>query len=299
MPLICGPPFLSMLLLQRSYRSLAVKSVRCFSTATRAVDLAFEKYPTAKATKPPIVICHGLFGSKQNWNSLAKAMSSRFSRDVYAVDLRNHGDSPHSEVHTYEAMSADLLQFLDTHQLKDTVLLGHSMGGKAVMMTALRQPEIVSKLVVVDMPPVSLYLSRNFGNYVDAMREIEQANPSRQSEADKILAKYEPNVGIRMFLLTNLRRQKDDRLKFRVPYEILGRSLDQIGSFESASGVFNKPTLFIAGGKSPYYPPFKEYHEQIHQMFPQSTLEVVEGAGHWVHAEKPDVVLNHVASFIG
>ncbi|KAI8373977.1 Alpha/Beta hydrolase protein [Choanephora cucurbitarum] len=281
----------------RSIRLKPLLTYRAYST--KAVELSFDKHAIKPSQDSPLLICHGLFGSKKNWSSLAKAFSSRLSRDVYTIDLRNHGDSPHSEEHTYEAMTTDLVEFISKHNLKAPILLGHSMGGKAVMATALQHPEMVSKLVVVDMPPVAMTLSRNFATYVDAMKEIEAANVSKQSEADKILAKYESNVGIRMFLLTNLRRSDNNVFQFRVPYEILGRSLPSIGAFDIPSHLsYPKPTLFIAGGKSPYRIPLEEQSEWINQLFPQSRLEVVEQAGHWVHAEKPDTVLSSVTQFI-
>ncbi|CEP17422.1 hypothetical protein [Parasitella parasitica] len=276
---------------------ICAKSARSFSS--KAVNVSFEKFSLKPSQEPPVLICHGLFGSKQNWSSLAKAMSNRLSRDIYTIDLRNHGDSPHTAEHTYNAMTEDLQTFIDHHDIKQPILLGHSMGGKAVMNTALNCPDIASKLIVVDMPPVAMKLARNFSNYVAAMKAIERANPSKQSEADKILSQYESNVGVRMFLLTNLKRMSDGTLRFRIPYEILGNSLDNIGSFQVPENAFYKgETLFIAGGESPYLPPFHEKEKQIKRLFPNSKLEVVDGAGHWVHAEKPDAVLNLITSFV-
>lgn len=157
------------------------------------------------------------------------------------------------------------------------------MGGKTVMATALANPNLVSKLIVVDMPPVAMHLSSNFATYVDAMRAIEEAKPTKQSEADKILSQFESNVGVRMFLLTNLKRNAQGELRFRVPYETLGTSLATIGGFLDHSTVepFKKPTLFIAGGDSPYRKPFQDQKKDIDALFPQSQLKVVEGAGHW------------------
>lgn len=183
-------------------------------------------------------------------------------------------------------MTKDLVQFISDQKgiTSPPILLGHSMGGKAVMSTALTHPDLISKLIVVDMPPVAMHLSRSFATYVDAMREIEMANPTKQSEADKILAKFESNVGVRMFLLTNLKRNEKDELRFRVPYELLGQSLETIGGFEAATSgpkAFDKDTLFIAGGKSPYLEPFKTQEKEIKALFPNSELQVIEGAGHW------------------
>ncbi|KAI9019360.1 Alpha/Beta hydrolase protein [Phycomyces nitens] len=276
-------------------RRLAQTTQRHYSSST--VKLTFDKY-SASSDKSPLVICHGLFGSKQNWKSLAKAMATRLDRDIYAIDLRNHGDSPHEAIHTYDAMSNDLMSFIDENNIQNPVLLGHSMGGKVVMETAFKAPSTISKLIVVDMPPVSLKVSRNFAAYIEAMKEIEQANVRKQSEADAILAQHEPNIGVRMFLLTNLRRQKDGTMKFRVPLSILGKALSNVGDFDTAGKVYENQTLFIAGGKSPYYPPFIEHADQIQQMFPNSRLEVVKEANHWVHAEQPEQVLKLVSGFL-
>ncbi|KAI9475523.1 MAG: Alpha/Beta hydrolase protein [Benjaminiella poitrasii] len=269
------------------------------SKRTYSVLLNHEKYSMkSPSTESPIVICHGLFGSKQNWSSLAKAISSRLNRDVYTVDLRNHGDSFHSPTHNYKVMSEDVIRFIDRHQLNQPVLLGHSMGGKAVMATALTYPTRIGKVISVDMPPVALRLSRDFSRYVEAMRAIEEARPRRQAEADRILSQYEKDVGIRMFLLTNLKRQ-DEVMRFRIPYEILGKALSEVSGFDVAKGAaFEGPTLFVAGGNSPYLKPFDERGKEIKAMFPNSSLEVVKDAGHWVHAEKPDQVLNLLTSFI-
>jgi pimeloyl-ACP methyl ester carboxylesterase len=156
------------------------------------------------------------------------------------------------------------------------------MGGKAVMSTALNHPTKISQLIVVDMPPVAMHLARNFSNYIEAMKAIEEANPARQSEADKILEKYESNVGVRLFLLTNLKRLADGSLRFRIPYDILGQSLETIGGFDVPNSLsYDGSTLFIAGGNSPYRKPFEEKEVEVKALFPHSQIEIVDGAGHW------------------
>lgn len=153
-------------------------------------------------------------------------------------------------------------------------------GGKAVMTTALKYPSMVSQLVVVDMPPVQLPLAHSFAKYAEGMRCVEQASPSRLAEANKILAEFEPNEGIRQFLLTNLRRDTDNQLRFRVPYDLLTNSLSDIASFD-VKGSYKGSTLFITGGISPYHQHFVDNKDTIRSMFPNSTLETIDGAGHW------------------
>ncbi|KAI9319490.1 Alpha/Beta hydrolase protein [Dichotomocladium elegans] len=276
---------------------------RPFSSSSVArVPLSYTKYPAQKtSSNAPLLICHGLFGSKQNWRSLAKSMSARLSRDVYALDMRNHGESPHAEEHTYKAMADDLFEFIDTHDLQSPILLGHSMGGKVVMAASLQQPSRVKKLVVVDIAPFSMALSNDFACYVKAMREIDAAQLKKQSEADKILQKYESDIGIRQFLLTNLKRDHDGTYRFRIPYNTLGSSLHQIGDFgkDLSTQTYPNPTLFIAGGRSSYSKPFARFPDQVKAMFPQSKVEVVDGAGHWVHAEKPEPFMKLIVDFIG
>ena len=202
---------------------------------------------------------------------------------VYALDLRNHGDSPHIKRHDYDAMAADVEAFIETHGLPaSTVLLGHSMGAKTAMAVALRRPELVGRVVAVDNAPIEATLASSFGTYVRAMRVIEGSHVKRQSEADAILARDEPDVAVRQFLLTNLVRNPaaPDELHFRVPIAILGRALDTVGGFPYHPDTVRctKPALFVRGKKSHYVP--DEVIPIIGRFFPLFTLKDVD-AGHW------------------
>ncbi|CAO3639874.1 unnamed protein product [Cunninghamella blakesleeana] len=262
------------------------------------VKLAFDKYPSKTSQKKsPFIICHGLFGSKQNWASLCRAASQRMQRDIYAVDLRNHGESGHHEQHDFPSMANDLLAFMDEHQIEKPILIGHSMGGKAVMMTALMAPERVHQLVSIDMPPVPLTLSKGFSTYIQGLKKINESQVTKQSQADLILQQVEKDQGIRYFLMTNLKRNQDNLFQCRLPLTILENHLSSIGDFPSSSSCYEGPTLFIAGGKSPYYPPFLKEQTNIQSYFPNYDLKVIENAGHWVHAEKPDKVLELISNF--
>ncbi|CAG8517407.1 10319_t:CDS:10 [Ambispora gerdemannii] len=266
------------------------------------VKLAFLEYEPPRLHAPheslPLVILHGLFGSKQNWKSLAKAFAQRLNTRVFTLDLRNHGESPHSPVHTYEAMSKDVTEFLHEHKLRKTVIIGHSMGGKVAMTMALLQVPHIEKLVVVDCAPTKYRLSLDFATYIAAMKKIETVVVSKQSLADEILREVEPDIAIRQFLLTNLKRNPDTGIyKFRIPLDLLDDSLEELGGFpfDSAHHTFHKPTLFVAGTKSNYVKP--KVHPTIRTLFPEAVIVDIE-AGHWVHAEKPQAFLTIVSNFV-
>ncbi|CAG8555836.1 3083_t:CDS:10 [Ambispora leptoticha] len=258
------------------------------------VKLEFLEYEPprlhAPHESPPLVILHGLFGSKQNWKSLAKAFAQRLN----TKDLRNHGESPHSPVHTYKAMAKDVAEFLNEHKLRKTVIIGHSMGGKVAMTMALLQVPHIEKLVVVDCAPTKYRLSLDFATYITAMKKIEETVVAKQSHADKIL---QEDIAIRQFLLTNLKKDSDTGIyKFRIPLDLLNDNLEELGGFpfDSAHHTFRKPTLFIVGTKSNYVKP--KVHSTIRTLFPEAVIVDIE-AGHWVHAEKPQEFLTVVSDF--
>ncbi|KAG9296937.1 hypothetical protein G9A89_006892 [Geosiphon pyriformis] len=267
-----------------------------------AIKLAFLEYqppsPQQPSEIPPLVILHGLFGSKQNWKSLARAFSQRLNTRVLTLDLRNHGESPHSPVHNYEGMANDVASFLSDHKLHKIILIGHSMGGKVAMYMALQHVPYIEKLVVVDNAPLKIRLSTDFAKYIEGMKKIEETKLTKQSIADEILQEFESDISIRQFLLTNLKKDpKSGVYKFRIPLEILGESLEKLGDFpfESAHHTYHKPTLFIAGTRSNYVP--LKAHQTIKTFFPESVIVNVN-AGHWVHAEKPQEFLMIVSDFI-
>jgi pimeloyl-ACP methyl ester carboxylesterase len=196
--------------------------------------------------------------------------------------MRNHGESPHSSVHNYNVMADDVAAFLKEHKLDNSVLMGHSMGGKVVMNLCLRRLQPVEKLVVVDMSPAVKRLSSDFASYIGSMDEIQTAKLTKRSEADTILKKVEPDLSIRQFLLTNLKKDEETGIyKFRIPYKTLGESLDNMTAFmDQKVEPYNGSTLFIAGGKSDYIKPNRD-GGIIREQFPNSEIKVIEGAGHW------------------
>ena len=241
----------------------------------------------------PLIILHGLFGSLDNWMTLAKNWSENF--EVYLVDQRNHGQSLHSEEFSYPLMANDLKGLMDHLNLKSAILLGHSMGGKTVMEFSMRFPEMIDKLIVVDIAPVS-YEVHHY-TIIEALKSVPLAEIDSRKEAEGYLTKYISDFGTRQFLLKNLYWEQKNRLGWRFNLEVLANNIIPISQYSIAKGEFKKETLFIAGLKSDYI--VQDYFPQIKAKFPAYQLEVIEGAGHWVHAEKMNEFSKMVLNFLG
>ncbi|KAI0490752.1 alpha beta hydrolase fold family [Xylaria cf. heliscus] len=306
-------------ILATSARSSTLRSLsRAYSSSSSTtggrVPLVFDHHAAPNSDRhrqdAPIIFMHGLFGSKKNNRSVSKVLARDLKRHVYAIDLRNHGESPHANRHDYVAMADDVAGFISEHGLKEPTLIGHSMGAKTAMTLALDQPSLITDLVSVDNAPVDATLSRNFATYIRGMRHIEEAGATRQSEADKILASYEADVGIRQFLLGNLYRtpaaasgdagaaEQKNVVKFRIPLDTLAKSLDNLGDFPFRNPDerrFEKPALFVRGTHSKYVP--DEVIPVIGRFFPRFELVDIE-AGHWVISEKPAEFLKSVIEFL-
>ncbi|KAJ2744601.1 hypothetical protein GGI20_002854 [Coemansia sp. BCRC 34301] len=278
---------------------LAARGARGLSTVKLEFTVTKAETPSIR---PPLVILHGLFGSKQNWRAISKQLSRTLGRDTYSVDLRNHGDSPHMAPHTYEAMSADIVRFIGDHCLGAPVLVGHSMGGKVVMRTALDRPDLVSQLIVDDIVPCRVDLAHDFGRYVTGLRDIESRDISSQKEADALLAEVEDDISVRQFLLTNMKKSKDSlggvkgAYKSRIPLELLGESLSGIVAWDmDPQRIYPGPTLFIGGEKSPYVKPYA--FPAMRQHFPAHKVAMLD-TGHWVHAEMPQEFMDLINDFV-
>ncbi|KAF4876097.1 Abhydrolase domain-containing protein [Colletotrichum siamense] len=276
--------------------------LRPLSTQNR-LTLSYDLHEPSKAGAglvAPIIFLHGLFGSKKNNRSISKVLARDLGRPVYALDLRNHGESPHDWHHDYVHMADDVAGFIDQHNLRQPTIIGHSMGAKAAMTLALESPDLVKDIVAVDNAPVDAVLESGFGKYIQGMRRIESANVTRQAEADQILKEYESSLPIRQFLLGNLHRPQAGKpeQKFRVPLDIIGRSLNHMGDFpykDPSKVRFEKPALFVRGTKSKYVP--DDVLPIIGQFFPKFRLADID-AGHWVISEKPEDFRQAVVEFL-
>ncbi|GAB0135509.1 hypothetical protein EsDP_00003845 [Epichloe bromicola] len=256
--------------------------------------LAYDLHQPAKpqqshAENSPIIFLHGLFGSKKNNRGISKILARDLGVDVYALDLRNHGESPHHPQHDYCAMAEDVSAFIQDQKLGNVTLIGHSMGAKTAMTLALRSPEMISNIVAVDNAPVDIALNSDFLKYIRAMKKIQDADITRQAEADEILQAFEESLPIRQFLLGNLYRPAGGSTqKFRIPLDILRKSLPKLGDFpfkQPRDRRFEKPSLFVRGTKSHYIA--DDAIPAIGEFFPRFRLVDID-AGHWLISERPE-----------
>ncbi|MCR5887749.1 alpha/beta fold hydrolase [Hymenobacter sp. J193] len=242
----------------------------------------------------PLVILHGLFGTLDNWQTLARRWAEQFR--VIVVDLRNHGRSPHAPEHSYSLMSQDVLALFDQLSLPaDTTLMGHSMGGKVAMRFALDYPERLGRLIVVDIAP-RLSDMRHQDDILAGLNAVDLSAIQSRQQADDALALHIPQPGVRQFLLKNLYRREDNSFAWRQNLQALTAQMAAIGEEITDPDPFLKPALFIRGGKSDYISTEDKLYA-IPALFPNSQVETVVDAGHWVHAEKPEEVFALVQAF--
>jgi len=253
------------------------------------VELSF----TEQGNGPPIIILHGLYGSKRNWTSIAKALSGSYR--VFSLDLRNHGDSPWADGMGYEALANDINGFINQHDIKPSIVIGHSMGGKIAMTLALHLPQRVSRLVVVDIAPVAR--DTKIGKYASIMAHIPLEDCTTRKDVEAHMTQYIPRPQVRQFLLQNLRR-KENGFCWRLNLSALEKGMEDIADFPAVPDdtQYAGPTLFVKGATSDYILP---YHKQgIKALFPNATIKTIANVGHWVHAEAPEEFLSILSGFL-
>lgn len=243
--------------------------------------------------QPPVLLAHGLLGSGKNLGALARRLAQ--TRRVILVDMRNHGDSPQDPDHSYPALARDLAQVIAASGGQADVM-GHSMGGKAAMMLALNHPEQVRKLAVLDIAPFAYGHSQN--HLIDAMEAMDLAPLRLRSEADAQLAAHIAEPGIRAFLLQSLDLKSDPpRWRFNLP-ALRDQMPNLVGWPPAPKGSFDGPALFLAGALSDYCRDPRQV-QAIRDHFPQASIRFLAGAGHWLHADRPQDVAERVAAFFG
>jgi len=242
---------------------------------------------------PPVVILHGLFGSKRNWQSVARKLAGEFR--VFSVDLRNHGDSPHRPDMNYASMAADIGLFLEQSNIRDAALIGHSMGGKAAMTYALHAPVAIRRLVIVDIAPRAY--RNEYGEMLRAMNALDLATLKRRRDADEALATVIPAHEVRMFILQNL-RFGDGAPKWRINLPAISDAIDDIvGAIPiTRDARFERPMHVIRG----------EHSDRVGQadlamlapLFPRLGLSTITSAGHWPHSENPTEFLGELTTIL-
>jgi len=264
-------------------------------TGTGSEDLFSTSLGT---TGPRVVFLHGLFGQGRNWTTIAKALAGQAR--VLLVDLPNHGRSAWTEQFSYPDMAdrvADLLQRMGDGEAYAVV--GHSMGGKVAMTLALHHPTLVARLAVVDVSPAPTAEISHFARYVEGMRSLDLGTLSDRTAADRHLAPYVPDPGIRSFLLQNLRRDpgRDGGWRWQMNLSLLGDHLAAMGSWtDPDADPYPGPVLWLAGARSGYVRP--DYAPAMRALFPRVRLVTVKDAGHWLHSDRPDVFLSVIRRFL-
>lgn len=256
----------------------------------------------------PLVIVHGLYGSSDNWLTVGKKLSSHYK--VYMIDQRNHGRSPNSEEHSYEILKNDLADFFDQLNIEKAIVMGHSMGGKTAMRFAADYPERVEKLIIVDITPKDYFLLNDESQYylhkniLQAMLDIDFNRMESRKEVENYLLERIDSSQIVQFLLKNVHRNKEThQFEWRLNVKALFDNLDEIISsvnerwFEDRKPIFNYPVLFIKGANSNYILP--EDYKTIRRIYPEVQIVEIPNAGHWLHAEQPELFLEAVVQFLG
>ncbi|MDP3194354.1 alpha/beta fold hydrolase [Tabrizicola sp.] len=253
--------------------------------------LATIRHPASAAVQaPPLIIAHGLYGSGRNWGVIARRLADR--REVVAVDMRNHGDSPRFPTQSYPDMAADLAEVIESFAAP-VDLLGHSMGGKAAMHLALTRPDLIRRLVVADIAPVAY--NHDQTRNAQAMASLDLTQITTRAEADAALAQRIDDPALRAFFLQSLDlRHKPPRWKLNL--QVLEDEMPKIVGWPGTQGAFDHPALFLTGAESSYVRP--EHRETIKALFPKARFAKIPEAGHWLHAEKPRAFEETVRVFL-
>lgn len=255
------------------------------------MELFYRHYGEGQA----LIILHGLFGVSDNWVTIGKRLAEKFS--VYIPDLRNHGQSPHSEIFDYDAMVEDLDEFIDRHSLKTPVLIGHSMGGKVAMKYTLENPERIDRMIIVDMGPRKYDPRLIHQKMLGAMLSIDFGVTDSRTEIDKLLTRDVPETHIRQFILKNLYRPERSTLAWRPNLDAINNNLTEVFEGIENHSSFDGPVMFVAGGRSDYIT--EKDHARILELFPQAIINTIAGASHWVHSEEPEALCAMFSSFLG
>ncbi|QXP65610.1 alpha/beta fold hydrolase [Polaribacter sp. AHE13PA] len=249
-------------------------------------------HSTIKGEGKPLLILHGYFGMSDNW----KTIGNQFAEDyqVHLIDQRNHGRSFHEDEFNYEVLVEDLHAYIQHYQLEEVNIIGHSMGGKTAMLFAVTYPDLVDKLIVVDISPRMYQPHHNA--ILAGLNSIDFSVENTRTLVDKKLSALIPDFGVRQFLLKNVYWKEKGKLAFRFNLESLTDNNPEVGEALPSFTVFEKDTLFLKGSKSDYITQDEEPIIEAH--FPNSKIVEIKNAGHWLHAENPKDFYAEVSEFL-
>lgn len=250
------------------------------------MKLHFKKQGSGQA----VIILHGLFGMLDNWQSIANELASNF--EIWLVDARNHGHSPHSSDFSYDFMANDLHEFIQDHGILQPIIIGHSMGGKTAMRHAQLFGEEIQKLIVVDMG-IKQYPVQHH-QIISALQAVDISHIQSRKEAEESMMPQISEMGIRQFLLKSLHRNTAGAFNWRFNLQVIAKEITNVSEALSDNEV-KVPTLFIRGELSNYI--VAEDYEDLKKMFPNSEIQSIKNAGHWVHAEAPNQIIQLIENF--
>lgn len=240
----------------------------------------------------PVIILHGLFGTLDNWQTVAKKLSEHFM--VCIVDQRNHGRSPHVEGHNYKLMAEDLADFMEENWMHNAHIIGHSMGGKTAMQFAVDYPDMLNKLVVVDIAPKAY--KGGHQTIFEALLSVDIEKVQTRKEVEEHLSKFIDEPGVRLFLMKNLSRKKEGGFQWKMNLQEIYINYSNILDTIEIEDIVKNESLFINGSRSNYVN--EEDRREISKLFAAPSFETIENAGHWVHAEQPKALIDSVLNFL-
>ena len=249
-------------------------------------------HSTIKGEGIPLLILHGYFGMSDNWKSLGNQFSEEYQ--VHLIDQRNHGRSFHEDEFNYEVLVEDLHNYIEHYQLEKVYIIGHSMGGKTAMLFAVTYPELVEKLIIVDISPRMYQPHHNA--ILAGLNSIDFSVQNTRTLVDKKLSELIPDLGVRQFLLKNVYWKEKGQLDYRFNLESLTENNSEVGGALPPFTVFENETLFLKGSKSDYITVNEEPIIEAH--FPNSKVVEIQNAGHWLHAENPKQFYAEVSNFL-
>ena len=250
-------------------------------------------YSKIEGKGKPLLILHGFLGMSDNWKSIGVKFAEN-GFEVHMLDLRNHGRSFHSEDFNYEVMVNDILKYCQHHSLENIDLLGHSMGGKVAMLFATIYPNLVKKLIIADIG-LKQY-PQHHQDILAGLNAVDFSAKPDRGEVEEILLPYISDFGTRQFLMKSLYWKEQGQLAYRFNLKVFNRKIEEVGTALPLANHFDKPTMFIRGGKSSYI--LDADLSQIEKQFPNYVLKTIPNTGHWLHAEQPELFFEETFEFL-